>query len=182
MKLKSIVCISFLFGIAAHAANNKANDVLTGEVALSCEAILCLSTSKTPGECNEALSHFYSINAKKLSDKIKKRKKFLSLCPASSEEGMPALNDAIANGAGRCDANYLNRTLLQEKITHECKGGNRYDTCKVITWKRISSDLPGYCKVYRDNDFTDLGLNYVGQSVWQKEKDFNKKPNGQWAN
>ncbi|MGR7329315.1 TrbM/KikA/MpfK family conjugal transfer protein [Klebsiella aerogenes] len=181
MKLKKFVYLSMLIGFSANAANND-NQLLTGEVRLSCEAILCLSTSKTPGECNEALSHFYSINAKKLKDKIKKRKKFLSLCPASSEEGMPALNDAIANGAGRCDADYLNKTMQQEKITRECRGGNRYETCKVITWKRISSELPGYCKIYRDNDFTDLGLNFVGESVWQKEKEFNKKPNGHWTN
>lgn len=182
MKIKNFVFASVFIGFSAHSTSNNSNQVLTGEVALSCEAILCLSTSKTPGECNEALSHFYSINAKKLSDKIKKRKKFLSLCPASSEEGMPALNDAIANGAGRCDASYLNRVMLQEKITHECKGGYKDETCKVITWKRISSDLPGYCKVYRDNDFTDLGLKFVGNSVWQKEKDFNKNPNGHWVN
>ncbi|TCD12262.1 conjugal transfer protein [Lelliottia amnigena] len=180
MKLKHYVCASILVGFSANAAND--NQLLTGEVGLSCEAILCLSTSKTPGECDNALSHFYSINAKKLKDKIKKRKKFLSLCPASKEEGMPALNDAIANGAGRCDADYLNRTMQEEKITSECKGGNRYETCKVITWKRISSSLPGYCKIYRENDFTDLGLNFVGESVWQKEKDFHKKPNGYWKN
>ncbi|MFY7135737.1 TrbM/KikA/MpfK family conjugal transfer protein, partial [Enterobacter cloacae complex sp. XAL003] len=71
MKLKNLVYLSMLIGFSANAADN--NQLLTGEVALSCEAILCLSTSKTPGECNEALSHFYSINAKKLKDKIKKR-------------------------------------------------------------------------------------------------------------
>ncbi|HCR0228727.1 TPA: hypothetical protein OMS91_003295 [Enterobacter kobei] len=69
MKLKNFVYLSMLIGFSANAANDD-NQLLTGEVRLSCEAILCLSTSKTPGECNEALSHFYSINAKKLKDKI----------------------------------------------------------------------------------------------------------------
>ncbi|EPJ4399891.1 TrbM/KikA/MpfK family conjugal transfer protein [Proteus mirabilis] len=36
-------------------------EVLTGDVRLSCEAILCLSSGTRPGECSPSLSRYFVI-------------------------------------------------------------------------------------------------------------------------
>ncbi|SCC04113.1 MULTISPECIES: TrbM/KikA/MpfK family conjugal transfer protein [Snodgrassella] len=112
MKLWQAVPVSLMLilGVnAVQAANNSSNKnsnqdsnngVLTGDTRLSCEAILCLSTGTRPNECALSLKRYFSINAKHMSDTIRKRKNFLKLCPSSNEQGMPSLVDALANGAG----------------------------------------------------------------------------------
>lgn len=37
---------------------------LTGDTKLACEAILCLSSGKRPGECGPALSRYFGISHK----------------------------------------------------------------------------------------------------------------------
>lgn len=39
-------------------------EVLTGDVRLSCEAILCLSSGTRPGECSPSLSRYFGIHKK----------------------------------------------------------------------------------------------------------------------
>ena len=85
-------------------------DLLTGDVRTACEAILCLSTGERPHECSAPLRRYFSIKHKKLHDTIKARKNFLQLCP-SDDAGMHGFIDALANGAGRCDADELNRVM-----------------------------------------------------------------------
>lgn len=60
-------------------------DLLGGDERLACEAILCLSSGERPTECSASLSRYFSISAKKWKDTIKKREKFLKLCPASGD-------------------------------------------------------------------------------------------------
>lgn len=184
-KLALLMTLTVFLSPQLFADNDYGEQLLTGDTKLACEAVLCLSTGKRPDECEPPLTKYFSITAKKLSDQIKKRKNFLKLCPASSEAGMPALTDAIVNGAGRCDPDYLNKALLQTKETTKCSGGAGSDSvgerCVVTTWHRISSALPNYCKVYTANEFTDLGLNFSGVSDWQKDKDFSKAALGKWV-
>ena len=40
-------------------AQAKADDTLTGDTKLACEAILCLSTGSTPDECSPSLNHYF---------------------------------------------------------------------------------------------------------------------------
>ncbi|WP_156471662.1 TrbM/KikA/MpfK family conjugal transfer protein, partial [Snodgrassella sp. CFCC 13594] len=115
---------------AAFAADD---DLLTGDAKLACEATLCLSTGDRPGECAPSIKKYFSISAKKMSDTIKKRKNFLSLCPASKEEGMPALINALANGAGRCDAAELNRMGRKTYQVQQCTGKGKNKTCTTVT-------------------------------------------------
>lgn len=110
----TILSLCLFFGAqAAHADDYNYEipeiDVLSGDKKLACEAVLCLSTSSRPSECNSSIKKYYSIHKRKLSDTRKARKNFLKLCPSSSEQGMPSLVDAIVNGAGYCDAEYLNQ-------------------------------------------------------------------------
>lgn len=87
----------------------QADDLLTGDVRLACEATLCLSSGERPHECAASLKRYFNIKHRKLKDTLKGRLNFLKLCPASSEPNMPELIHAIAHGAGRCDAAELNR-------------------------------------------------------------------------
>ncbi|WP_313397405.1 TrbM/KikA/MpfK family conjugal transfer protein [Acinetobacter variabilis] len=183
MMLKLLPVIALFVSSSLLAEDNYSEQLLTGDTKLACEAVLCLSTGKRPDECDPALTKYFSITAKKLKDQIKKRRKFLQLCPASKEQGMPELTDAIVNGAGRCDPDYLNKTLIQTKKTSRCKDvpGSMGEQCYQTTWHRISSTLPNYCKVYTSNAYTDLGLTFSGVSEWQKDKDFSKAPTGKWV-
>ena len=85
------------------AALDKVQDLgkeLTGDTRLACEAVLCLSSGTRPGECAPSLRRYFSIHHKKLSDTIRARRDFLRQCPASGDDGMPGLIDAIADDHG----------------------------------------------------------------------------------
>ncbi|HFD6165591.1 TPA: TrbM/KikA/MpfK family conjugal transfer protein [Salmonella enterica] len=154
---------------------------------LSCSALLCLSSSVggSLSECNESLREYYSISAKKMSDTIKKRKDFLNLCPSTDEPGMPELVDAISQGAGRCDAEQLNRELEETRYVQvNCKynTGRRDYKCDIQKQYRIKNKLPSYCQVYIDNSYTDLNLHYSDTPTWQSQEEFSKNKSGKWVN
>jgi TrbM. len=114
---------------------------LTGDTKLACEAILCLSSSARPDECNPSLKRYYGISKKKWSDTVKARKNFLNLCPtASTDSKMQSLVNAMASGAGRCEATSLNLTL---------SSGDEYNSL-------ISNRMPDYCSIYYNHEYTDL--------------------------
>lgn len=157
-------------------------DVLTGDTKLACEATLCLAGSTRPGECVPSLTKYFNITKKKWKDTLKARRNFLKLCPASDEQGMPELTDAIVGGAGRCEADTLNRELLEQKTFMVCRSGrNDLDGCQAITKYRISPNMPSYCKVYFSNEYTDFNIKYSGVSEWQTKNEFSKNPKGQWV-
>jgi hypothetical protein len=58
-----------------------AQEILTGDTRLACEAILCLATGTQPSECTPSLRRYFSISYRKLSDTIRGRVNFLNLCP-----------------------------------------------------------------------------------------------------
>ena len=151
-----------------------ASDLLTGDTRLACEAILCLSTGNRPSECSPSIKRYFSIDHKKISDTIKERKNFLNLCPSANAQGMPALVNAIANGAGRCDAAELNRvnrqTITVPNPAFE-KGGSCYQrwgmkSCdkypRSITKTIINNVKPNYCEAYFSHGWTQIGTKYQG--------------------
>lgn len=170
----------FLTPVISQAEDN----VLTGDTRLSCEAILCLSSGTRPGECAPSLSRYFGINEKHWSDTIKARKNFLKICPASEEKGMPELVNSIANGAGRCDAAYLNKFLYEEKNFMQCRGSGKDESCHPVTYYRIKNELPGYCRAYINHEWTDLDttLHYQGKTEWIKKESVAGWNNqgGQW--
>lgn len=152
----------------------QASDLLTGDTKLACEAILCLSTGSRPSECAPSIKRYFSIDHKKMSDTIKDRKDFLNMCPSSNEQGMPALINAIANGAGRCDAAELNRvnsqTITVKNPVFE-KGSSCYKregmkSCDqyppTITKTIIKNTKPSYCEAYFSHGWTQIGTKYQG--------------------
>lgn len=141
-----------------------AEDLLTGDVRLACEATLCLSSGTRPGECAPSLRRYFDITRKKLSDTISARHDFLQLCPASNEQGMPELVRAIANGAGRCDAQELNRVNRVKKPYQVCgckglwgcSGKDAVRTCWTEYKWVVKNQKPGYCSAYFDHAWTDV--------------------------
>lgn len=119
--------------------------MLTGDTRLACEAILCLSSGTRPSECTPSLSRYFNITKRKLSDTIRARLNFLQLCPVASQTPeMQSLVSAISRGAGRCDAQSLNSTLVM------WTGG--YDDGRTY----ISNQLPDYCGAYTGHAYTDF--------------------------
>ena len=112
-----------------------------GDEATACEVILCLSTGSPPGECAASLRRYFSINLSKPWKTIQARLNFLKLCPAAEKTpAMSSLVNAMANGAGRCDAATLNQVLR--------------------TWTgidgqyEISNQMPSYCSDYYGHQYT----------------------------
>lgn len=159
---------------------------LTSDQAIACEALLCLSSSVggNISECTPSLQKYYSINEKKFSDTIKERKNFLKICPASSEEGMPDLVDAVSKGAGRCDASQLNNGLLDTRVVEiNCTiKFHKEEVCEHETQYRIKNTLPSYCHTYISHSYTDIGLHYSGSPIWQNKQEFKSNPAGKWVN
>lgn len=137
-----------LVAMLALSAPAIAQDVLTGDIRLACEAILCLSTGSTPSECSPSLDRYFSIDHDDFSDTIRDRINFLNLCPVANQTPqMTALVRAIAHGAGRCDAQSLNVTLRYQELNGGHSGSGRL---------LIRNRLPGYCAAYIGHEFTDF--------------------------
>lgn len=143
-KMNKVIVSFFLI----FALNTPVLADLEGDVKLACEAILCFSSGSRPGECAPSLHRYFKIDAKKLSSLIKKRIRFLSLCPIVDEDPeMKSLANIIGHGAGFCDAEVLLPKL-------NCAGGNTsFNIGQCLT------DIPEMCKSYSNHQFTvGLGL------------------------
>ena len=155
--------------LSAAAGTANAQDVLTGDTRLACEAILCLSTGSRPSECSPSLSRYFGITKRKLSDTLKARFKFLELCPVANQTPeMSALVRGISRGAGRCDAPSLNRTL------RSWTGGDGGDIY-------IDNRMPSYCSAYAGHTYIDLDGTqplYVGtperDGYWVEAKEYDR--------
>lgn len=142
MRLKRLALATALS--ASMTAPAMAQELLTGDTRLACEAILCLATGQQPSECTPSLRRYFSISYKKLSDTIRGRINFLKLCPVAEQTPeMAALVNAMGNGAGRCDADSLNTTL-------RTWGGGEDG------YVYVSNSMPSYCAAYTNHAYTDL--------------------------
>lgn len=162
-RLARMLPLAAFFLVGTNAV--QAQDVLTGDTRLACEAVLCLSSSTRPGECAPSLARYFGIKFDKPWDTVKARIDFLNMCPAHSEPGMPSLITAIANGAGQCDAAYLNRFNKIKMTLKECKKTSWYEkdqNCTTTEVELISDKKPAYCQVYESHEYTDLNTRYVG--------------------
>lgn len=147
------------------AAPARADDVLTGDVRLACEAILCLSSGVRPGECAPSLARYFGISYRKWSDTVRGRLNFLNLCPVSSQTPeMQTLVNAMSQGAGRCDAAALNSSL---RVWYG--EGESY----------IGNQMPAYCAAYTGHAYTyfvDVLPMYVGTpergGYWVEAQDY----------
>ena len=190
MKLFAIVPILAILSVSPAFSGSLKDTVkdevkkeLTGDQKDACEALLCLSSSERPSECNPSLHRYFNISHKHLKDTLNARKAFLSLCPAvDDDKQMPSLVNAIANGAGRCDLAGLNQNAWQQCHTRRVWDSNE----NTIS---CNPQLPSYCKAYYSHSYTNLE-----QPKWQctqtvKEAKFvydnannNKRVHTNWNN
>ena len=166
--LSSLVVAVAAFGSVGTAS---AQEVLTGDTRLACEAVLCLASGTRPSECAQSLNRYFSITARKFKDTLKKRRNFLNLCPVSNQTPeMSSLISAQVNGAGRCDAQALNSTLISYR---GWDSGETY----------ISNRMPDYCAAYTGHAYTDFNSSgtmprYVGTpeegGYWVEARDYDR--------
>ncbi|MBJ7264313.1 MAG: conjugal transfer protein TrbM [Burkholderiaceae bacterium] len=182
IRLITILVLTFVSSVGINSAPAFANamavpslvtadtSLLTGDVRLACEAILCLAGSAQPHECSPALSRFFSIKMRNFSDTLDAREHFLSLCPsANASPQMMSLVKAMAHGAGQCDAKTLNHTLART-----LGGGDAGETGTLI-----SDHMPTYCAAYIQHEYvhlTDDLPRYVGkpdeEGFWADARDY----------
>lgn len=159
MTLPKVILASTLTAVLSTATY--AQEILTGDEGLACEAVLCLATGSPPSECTPALTRFYSISYPYWSDTLQGRIRFLNQCPSSSSTpAMRNLVNAMADGAGRCDAASLNATLL---YTVSSPSGRN-----TIAHNYIGNAAPDYCATYTSHPYTDLSTLqplYVGEPL-----------------
>lgn len=138
-KLKIILTTGFL-AVSTFTLSIPVNaeDVLTGDTRLACEALLCLASGTHPTECVPSLDRYFSISYKYWSDTLQGRINFLNLCPTSNQ--IPGFVNALANGAGRCDVASLNRSRMN-----------------ILGLGPISNQLPPYCAAYIGHEYVNLG-------------------------
>ena len=166
--LSSLVVAVAAFGSVGTAS---AQEVLTGDTRLACEAVLCLASGTRPSECAPSLNRYFSITARKFKDTLKKRRNFLNLCTVSNQTPeMSSLISAQVNGAGRCDAQALNSTLISYR---GWDSGETY----------ISNRMPDYCAAYTGHAYTDFNSSgtmprYVGTpeegGYWVEARDYDR--------
>ncbi|MDR0576131.1 MAG: conjugal transfer protein TrbM [Candidatus Accumulibacter sp.] len=153
-----VLCAGFLIS-PAHAE-------FTGDVKLACEAILCLSTGQRPSECSPSIKRYFDIQKKKWSKTVSARRDFLNQCPeADADDNMRGLVNAIANGAGQCDAAALNVSSFVQSDNESY----------------IANDYPTHCDALYSHAYTDLSQyipRYVGApsrgGYWVEAKDYDK--------
>src|SRR5699024_7381953 len=133
--MKRLTVLSALALSCASVSYAQSSDTLSGTTRLACEAILCLSSSLQPGQCKPSLNHYFDIRKYRRgsfswSRTIDARRAFLGMCPVSSTSDMRTRIDQISQGAGRCDADYLNSTyaskLYRYKIRRDFMQGVQY--------------------------------------------------------
>ena len=156
MKKKLLIFLS-LVGL-----NGFALDIptLQGDEKLSCEAILCLSTSARPSECSESISRYFSISLKKWSDTIKARRNFLNICPvgaaANEDKNFVSLrDDVISNLNIPCTIESLNRE--EPKYQDDSESSVYY----VNQFYRINPEPTTSCKLLMQNSYTDFKAKYT---------------------
>lgn len=156
--MKFIASMVLGASLAAAALPSSAQEILTGDTRLACEAVLCLATGQRPSECAPSIQRYFSIKFKKPGDTIRERINFLNKCPASNQSPeMATLVTAMGMGAGSCDPASLNVALKQVRFSGS--GDN------MTSETYIDNTLPAACKAYTQNAYTDvasLAVRYVG--------------------
>lgn len=153
--LISVAIASFVF------SSLNAEDLLTGDTKLACEAILCLSSSEKPSECEPSLHRYFSIHYKKWSKTLNARKSFLKLCPVGEDgekdkEFRNLRDNILVQIQDPCDINSLNSRL--EKTFKADDGGlNKLFSFKI----RINPNLPQSCKLLMSSKYTNIKPKYV---------------------
>ncbi|QKF77286.1 TrbM/KikA/MpfK family conjugal transfer protein [Arcobacter defluvii] len=156
------ISASFLTLNLIAAENDFKAELLTGDTKLACEAILCLSSSTRPSECNPSLNHYFSLKAKKWKNTVKLRRNFLKLCPDGGDEIEDLVykdyrDNFLPNAADprECTAEYLNKQL-------ENKEEFSYLENKFSLSYRVNPNMPAPCITLFKHPYTAISKpNYI---------------------
>ncbi len=149
-KLKKLSLIASL--LLFIGSNAFADDILTGDTKLACEAILCLSSGTRPAECGPSLARYFAIHFKKPWKTIDARKAFLNLCPIQNDTNVEDLvlknlvDDVLPSSDPRqCTPNYLNTQVETQRS---------YSTFGIMSY-RINPNMPNFCHALINHAYTD---------------------------
>lgn len=153
---------------------------LTGNTALACEALLCLSAGAKPTECKRSIKKFFSISAKKPWKTLQLRRNFLALCPTQSSDNisddvlMEDYKNALVQIPHECTAEALNKVF-------EYSVNNGYypeKNCSIVPkdkFVRITKTLPQSCINFINSTYSDLKMpKNICDDKYYKLKDFNR--------
>lgn len=134
-------------------SNIYANEILSGDTRLACEAILCLSSGTRPGECSSSLARYFSIKFKKPWKTINARKAFLNLCPVQNNTNVEDLvlknliDDVLpASDPRQCTPEYLNTQIETQRSDR-----------KIVGY-RIKTTMPNFCYQLINHEYTDYKM------------------------
>ncbi|EAI7853119.1 conjugal transfer protein TrbM [Campylobacter coli] len=148
--------ITLALGATLLISNNAfADDVLTGDTRLACEAILCLSSGTRPGECSSSLARYFSIKFKKPWETVNARRAFLNLCPVQNDANIEdlVLNNLVddvlpASDPRQCTPEYLNTQVEQGNNQH-------FNNLLGNIGYRIKTTMPNFCYSLINHEYTD---------------------------
>lgn len=151
---------------------------LGGDEGTACEVLLCLSSPLRPSECVRALQRYFSINFSNPLKTIRARLNFLNLCPVVNESAeMAALAEALANGAGMCEASQLNSNG-QGGMNFAEPAFSARTGLPLEGFIPVSNAFPPGCAAYHSNPYTQGQTKpvYVGVpekgGFWTTQEDY----------
>ncbi|TLD80733.1 hypothetical protein LS70_008615 [Helicobacter sp. MIT 11-5569] len=179
--MKKVLLSTLIFGVVS--ANAIELELLSGDTRLACEAMLCLASPVQPAECSAALTRYFSINAKKWSQVVAKRKSFLDLCPvvASSDPEMYKYkNEILANLDGECSVTSLNNRIENKVIrvdkvcTNDGDGSGIQCRDVNVYGFRVNPELTNSCKLLSTSSYTDYNLKYTCDTKFYEKNEWQR--------
>jgi hypothetical protein len=151
---KKLFALAALVAALGSAGTASAQDVLTGDTRLACEAILCLRRARARANARRRFAVFQHHGASCRTRSRSAPELPRAVPGRTRRRKCPSLVSAISRGAGRCDAQSLNQTLVM------WTGGDDGETY-------ISNQMPDYCAAYTGHAYTDFASSgtlprYVG--------------------
>lgn len=172
--MKKKILITSVFALSAISSLKAVEiETLTGDTALACEALLCLSSPTRPSECANALRRYFSIHLKKPWKTIQARKDFLNLCPAgSSSNEMIAQVNSLSQIDGYCTTQELNANI--EKVQSGTNKSCNDNGCKEIPVYsyRISPTMTRNCQILSSMSYNDYKFKYTCSNKFYTEEDW----------
>ncbi|WP_392563294.1 TrbM/KikA/MpfK family conjugal transfer protein [Orbus wheelerorum] len=170
-KLIAFLSIFIIVNISYAENNPVVPNALTGDTALACEAILCLSSSTRPTECAKSIAKYFGLrDPKSFAKTLNIRKSFLNLCPTSDDGEIDQIlenfKDEVILLKTDCNAEAFNQMIDSYTQTGGKDG-------IPITYYRVAADIPEVCERLSKHSYTDIKLptyrcsgEYYREDIW----------------
>ncbi len=179
--MKKLTFLATLFALNSISVGAVEIEELEGDKKLACEAVLCLSSSSRPSECNPSINHYFSIHRKKWRDTVKARKNFLELCPRDNNGVDTDLLSQMGINQDEQNAQFDHLTNVISSIPHDCqvetlnkqveqRCSSYNDNGICDKWEyRIKPTLPQSCKNLLNHEWTANQVPvYIGDYSWSE--------------